>query len=612
MFVQAVLRQVILPFTMAWVLLVNLATGSGAAEPELKPLSPQPSAGQIAPSQNTTPIRMPADAAGWHKRGHECLERGDWEDAVASFDQAIAKSSKNAASYYYRAVAKEHIKPLQESLDDYGQAIRLRPSWGSACLRRGNLLVRMGEFKQGLAEQKKAFRLGKFDERGLEFVYVDPSSSVQFRFVYVPPGEGVIGYDEDARVKIVKESLQPFFGHNATPAQRVHIQQGFFLLDREITVAQYRALIPRSDKPPPKPGPGRPVETPTAPATKAEKTIGQLWGKDRKSPVVRPPTSGEGLDLRGDTPEKATPPATNTTDAGKTEVSKLPDQAASVDRPVETSAPPAAKTEKTIGTPREKDRKSPAVHPSMPEEGLDLRSDTSDKPAAPAAGKTHAGKKEVPKPQDQPALSPDQPISDISWHEANSFCWRFQARLGLVVRLPSEIEWEYAARGDNARLYPWEDEGFHAWAEHPDSSPRPSPPENRDVSWVGAYDMAGNVSEWCLDTYKESLFGKSSAVVLYNPLSRIPPIVDSKEPKPMPDWRPNKEIIARAISSGSGRGESRSANATEQNSLAVTYRGGSYRDSRLNCQSPVRRSANAIQQDQAIGFRPVLLLKTAQ
>jgi len=80
----------------------------------------------------------------------------------------------------------------------------------------------------------------------------------------------------------------------------------------------------------------------------------------------------------------------------------------------------------------------------------------------------------------------------------------------------------------------------------------------------------------------------------------------------MPDRRPNKEIIARAISSGSGRGESRSANATEQNSLAVCYRGGSYRDSRLNCQSPVRRSAIATQQDPAIGFRPVLLLKTAQ
>lgn len=615
MFTQSALLHFIRPLAMEFAFLVNLATGTVAAEPVLKPRAPHPSVGQIVLSQgDVKPIETPTDTAGWNKRGRECLDGGDWEDSVAAFDQAIARSPRNAAPYYYRAIAKEHLNRLQESLDDYNQAIRLRPSWGSACLRRGNLLVRMGESKRGLAEQKKAFRLGKFDECGLEFVYVDPGSSVVFRFVYVPPGEGIIGYEEDARVEFVKESLQPFFGHNATPAQRVRIQQGFFLLDREITLAQYRALGPRSDPSPLEPDPGKFVETPMGPAAKIEKTIDQLGDKDRKSPAVRPPMSKEGLDLRGDTPEKVASPASSKPDTGSTDVSRPPDQAASAaDQPNETCAAPATKAERPIDPPRDQDSKSTAVHPLELQEGLDLRVNTSDKSDTTSASKPGTEKKEVVMPADHDALAPDRPVSDISWHEASSFCQGLQARLGLVVRLPSEIEWEYAARGDNAKLYPWKDEGFHAWAEHPDSSPRSVTAENRDVSWVGAYDMAGNVSEWSLDTYKQSLFGKTSAVVLYNPLSQIPSVTGPNEPKPTVD-RTDKKLraLVRSLESRNARQEPREIKTAEQSSTAVAYRGGSYLDSRLNCQSPVRRSAMTTQQDPAIGFRPVLLLKTAQ
>lgn len=613
MFVQTGLLPVIRPLAMTWALLVNLAVGAVAAEPGAKPCSPEPPVGQIAPSQeDAKPIRMPTDATGWHKRGRECLDRGDWENAVAAFDQATAKSSKNAASYYYRAIAKENLKRLQESLDDYSQAIRLRPGWGSACLRRGNVLVRMGEFKQGLAEQKKAFRLGKFDERGLEFTYVDPSSSVQFRFVFVPPGEGVIGYDEDSRVKLVKEVLQPFFGHNATPAQRVRIQQGFFLLDREITVAQYRALSPSPDKPPDESGPGRPLEAPMTPATRSEKTIDQLRGKDSKSPAIRPQTSEEGLDLRGDSPEKSTPPATGQDDK-KPNVPNPSDRSASIRNESEdTPSPPGVKAEQTNEASRQRNRKPLGRPAAKPEGTPDLRGGTSDNIVTPVPDKMDAAKTDATKPQTQAPLAPDRPISDISWHEATSFCQRLQARLGVVARLPSEIEWEYAARGDDGRLYPWKDDGFHAWAEHPDSPPRPCPAENRDVSWAGAYDMAGNVSEWCLDTYKQSLFGKPAPVVLYNPLTQIaPPIASSNNLERVTDRISNKEIIARALSSGTRRGASLPVNAAEPTSLAVSYRGGSSRDNRFNCQSPVRRSAIPTQQDPAIGFRPLLLLRLA-
>jgi formylglycine-generating enzyme required for sulfatase activity len=125
--------------------------------------------------------------------------------------------------------------------------------------------------------------------------------------------------------------------------------------------------------------------------------------------------------------------------------------------------------------------------------------------------------------------------------------------------------------------------------------------------------MAGNVSEWCLDAYKQSLFGKPSALVLYSPLTQTALVADSDDSKPAPD-RTHKNLgaLTRLLDSADRRKESREATATEQSPIAVTYRGGSYRDNRLNCQSPVRRSALATQQDSAIGFRPVLLLKTAQ
>jgi len=534
MSVQKPACHIVLPLEVPWMLLVTLVAGTLAAEPEAKPPSgSQPSVEHSAPSQAAgEPTKTPdRDTTDWHKLGRECLERGESAEAIAAFDQAIAEAPKHADSYYFRARAKERLHRMQEAIDDYGQAIRLRSNWGSARLRLGNLLVRIGKTKQGLSEQKKALGLGTLDDHGLEFIYIEPSSSAEFRFVYVPPGEGVVGYDEEVRLKMAKQSLQPFFGHNATPAQRVRIQQGFFLLDREMTIAQYKALAPKSDN----------------------RLIGVGPAKGSKAPLA-----------------------------------------------------PAAKTGKATGSPRAKSGKIPADTSRHHEPSLELIGDTPQEAAPLSAGKT-----KTPKPSNQLESAADRPASSVSWHEANSFCSSLQARLGLIVRLPSEIEWEYAARGNSTRLYPWKDEGFHAWAEHPEASPQPSAPQSQDVSWVGAYDMAGNVSEWCLDTYRQSLFDKPSAILLYTPSNPASLATTSTGSKPPPERTHKKPGPARSAKPGEQEAKPQSRTA-DQNSVAVTYRGGSYRDNRLNCQSPVRRSAIATQQDPTIGFRPVLLLKAAQ
>jgi formylglycine-generating enzyme required for sulfatase activity len=84
------------------------------------------------------------------------------------------------------------------------------------------------------------------------------------------------------------------------------------------------------------------------------------------------------------------------------------------------------------------------------------------------------------------------PITRISYYDAAVFCaWR-------EARLPTEFEWEYAARSPNGYIFPWGNT-FNSIDEYVpignvDLSPIDSFPVG--VSWVGAFNMAGNVSEW--------------------------------------------------------------------------------------------------------------------
>lgn len=79
----------------------------------------------------------------------------------------------------------------------------------------------------------------------------------------------------------------------------------------------------------------------------------------------------------------------------------------------------------------------------------------------------------------------------ITWYEAEAYAhWR-------GGRLPTEAEWEYAARGPESRVYPWGDAFDSGKANVVDSvglTPVGSYPDG--VSWVGAHDMSGNAMEW--------------------------------------------------------------------------------------------------------------------
>lgn len=90
----------------------------------------------------------------------------------------------------------------------------------------------------------------------------------------------------------------------------------------------------------------------------------------------------------------------------------------------------------------------------------------------------------------------NEPVQGVSWYEANAFCKCFK------LRLPSEAEWEYAARGTDQRRFPWGNDSKVAskWTSTElVATPVGSHPEDR--SPMGVMDMAGNVWEWVQDSW---------------------------------------------------------------------------------------------------------------
>ena len=119
--------------------------------------------------------------------------------------------------------------------------------------------------------------------------------------------------------------------------------------------------------------------------------------------------------------------------------------------------------------------------------------------------------RETPREWDNPAFAePRQPVVGVSWNDAVVYClWRSSE--GDLVRLPTEAEWERAARGrQGSQTYPWGDE-IPPWIPNGGRGPLEGP-------WVvtlgkptdfGLHGIAANIHEWCADWHSKTYYAES-------------------------------------------------------------------------------------------------------
>ena len=105
-----------------------------------------------------------------------------------------------------------------------------------------------------------------------------------------------------------------------------------------------------------------------------------------------------------------------------------------------------------------------------------------------------------------------RPVEEVSWNDCQEFIKKLNALTGRNFRLPTEAEWEYAARGGNkSNGYKYAGSntiGNVAWYES-NSKSKTHPVKGKQANELGLYDMSGNVYEWCSDWYDSSYYNSS-------------------------------------------------------------------------------------------------------
>ena len=121
----------------------------------------------------------------------------------------------------------------------------------------------------------------------------------------------------------------------------------------------------------------------------------------------------------------------------------------------------------------------------------------------------------TPREWNNPAFDePQQPVVGVSWNDAVVYClWRSSCGNGPPVRLPSEAEWERAARGRRTgQMYPWGDE-IPAWIPKCGRGPLAAPwaVTLGEPSDFGLFGIGANIHEWCADWHSRTYYRDSPA-----------------------------------------------------------------------------------------------------
>lgn len=106
---------------------------------------------------------------------------------------------------------------------------------------------------------------------------------------------------------------------------------------------------------------------------------------------------------------------------------------------------------------------------------------------------------------------PQQPVAGVSWHEATLYCEWLSAETRRHFRLPTEAEWERAARGGlEQKQFPWGDDPPQSLSDYAKRwLTGPEPVARYAPNAFGLYDIGDNVHEWCNDWYDPNYYAIS-------------------------------------------------------------------------------------------------------
>jgi sulfatase modifying factor 1 len=118
---------------------------------------------------------------------------------------------------------------------------------------------------------------------------------------------------------------------------------------------------------------------------------------------------------------------------------------------------------------------------------------------------------ELPRDWTLPAFSePDLPVVGVSWHDAVAYCTWQSEDDGRPVRLPTEAEWEFAARGPQEAFFPWGDT-IPEWMPNGGHGPllAPWPVTLGEPTAFGLLGITANIHEWCADWHQKDYYSQS-------------------------------------------------------------------------------------------------------
>jgi formylglycine-generating enzyme required for sulfatase activity len=115
----------------------------------------------------------------------------------------------------------------------------------------------------------------------------------------------------------------------------------------------------------------------------------------------------------------------------------------------------------------------------------------------------------------------DHPVVHVMWNDAQAYCVWLSQRTGKRYRLPSEAEWEKAARGTDGRTYPWGEQFEPGRANTQEAGLKDTTPVGQfspgGDSPYGCADLLGNVWEWCADWFKDEIYAARSGQPVNDP-----------------------------------------------------------------------------------------------